>query len=227
MLLLRRAPALADATGLQFTSFRSCCSAADHHSPVVLCRAAALDRLNINAVPIGGGSRTLAAALAPLRRLAEVVTELTLGVNDGVADPLAVAIIAPMHGPVVKQSLVELLSRWALLADRGAHAGKAERAFNLLACPAVVLVLLGLGLLPSSALHLLLPAACRYADWTTQQVQAAGQSCVAVLYASAYGNTAGLAQAISRGITKAGGAHTCSAVHFGCGSGCTCMQQAK
>jgi hypothetical protein len=217
--------------GMLFIFIRKCCSAADPSVPALLCRAAALDRLNINAVPIGGGSRTLAAALAPLRRLAEVVTELTLGVNDGVADPLAVAIIAPMHGPVVKQSLVELLSRWALLANRGAHAGKAERAFNLLACPAVVLVLLGLGLglglLPSSAPHLLLPAACRYADWTTQQAQAAGQSCVAVLYASAYGNTAGLAQAISRGITKAGGAHTCSAVHFGCGSGCTCMQQAK
>ena len=52
----------------------------------------------------------------------------------------------------------------------------------------------------------------RYADWTTQQVKAAGTASVAVLYASAYGNTASLAQAISRGITKAGGAlatHTC------------------
>jgi hypothetical protein len=36
---------------------------------------------------------------------------------------------------------------------------------------------------------------------------AADQASVAVLYASAYGNTAALAQAISRGITKAGNAH--------------------
>ena len=173
-------------------------------------------------MPIGGGSRTLAAALAPLRRLAEVVTELTLGVDDGQADPLAVAIIAPMHGPVVKQSLVELLSRWALLADRAASTGKADddigHACSLLACPAVLLLLLGrlltLSLLRLAAV-LLPPAACRYAEWTTQQVEAAGQSCVAVLYASAYGNTAGLAQAISRGITKAGGAHTLAGCAFG------------
>jgi flavorubredoxin len=40
-------------------------------------------------------------------------------------------------------------------------------------------------------------------SWTAAQVKAAETS-VAVLYASAYGNTAALAQAISRGITKAG-----------------------
>ena len=36
------------------------------------------------------------------------------------------------------------------------------------------------------------------------QVKAANESCAIVLYASAYGNTTALAQAISRGITKAG-----------------------
>lgn len=41
-----------------------------------------------------------------------------------------------------------------------------------------------------------------YVRWTGEQVAAAATSCVAVLYASAYGNTASLAQAISRGITK-------------------------
>lgn len=44
----------------------------------------------------------------------------------------------------------------------------------------------------------------RYGEWTAAQVQAAGRASVAVLYASAYGNTAGLAQAISRGVIKAG-----------------------
>lgn len=46
---------------------------------------------------------------------------------------------------------------------------------------------------------------CRkYKDWTLEQVKMVDSSNVAVLYASAYGNTAALAQAISRGITKAG-----------------------
>ena len=49
--------------------------------------------------------------LAPLRRLAAAVTELTLGADDGVAEPLEVAAIAPMHGPLVRQSLTELVGR--------------------------------------------------------------------------------------------------------------------
>lgn len=43
---------------------------------------------------------------------------------------------------------------------------------------------------------------CR--QWTVEQIEHAKKGSVAVLYASAYGNTAGMAQAISRGITKAG-----------------------
>ncbi|KAI7837260.1 hypothetical protein COHA_008874 [Chlorella ohadii] len=120
-------------------------------APVARQVATALDRLNISAAQSQG---SLAAVLAPLRRLAAVVEELTLGADNGQSDPLPVSMIAPMHGPVVKQALTELVGR--------------------------------------------------YADWTAAQVQAAESSCVAVLYASAYGNTASLAQAISHGITKAG-----------------------
>lgn len=43
-----------------------------------------------------------------------------------------------------------------------------------------------------------------YTTWTAEQVAASEECGVLVLYASAYGNTAALAQAISRGITKAG-----------------------
>lgn len=43
-----------------------------------------------------------------------------------------------------------------------------------------------------------------YRAWTDEQVKAASTACVSVMYASAYGNTAALAQAISRGITKGG-----------------------
>ncbi|KAK9827610.1 hypothetical protein WJX81_005946 [Elliptochloris bilobata] len=44
----------------------------------------------------------------------------------------------------------------------------------------------------------------QYREWTQEQIAAAERGVVAVLYASAYGNTAALAQAISRGVTKAG-----------------------
>ncbi|KXZ51271.1 hypothetical protein GPECTOR_13g758 [Gonium pectorale] len=43
-----------------------------------------------------------------------------------------------------------------------------------------------------------------YRHWVDEQIVAATTSCAAVFYASAYGNTAALAQAISRGITKGG-----------------------
>jgi len=43
-----------------------------------------------------------------------------------------------------------------------------------------------------------------YSNWAAAQVTALEASSVAVMYASAYGNTAALAQAISRGVTKGG-----------------------
>jgi flavorubredoxin len=43
-----------------------------------------------------------------------------------------------------------------------------------------------------------------YDAWAAAQVEALSASSVAVMYASAYGNTAALAQAISRGVTKGG-----------------------
>ncbi|GLI66193.1 hypothetical protein VaNZ11_009958 [Volvox africanus] len=43
-----------------------------------------------------------------------------------------------------------------------------------------------------------------YRKWADEQIKAAATTCAAVFYASAYGNTAALAQAISRGITKGG-----------------------
>lgn len=44
----------------------------------------------------------------------------------------------------------------------------------------------------------------KYREWAEEQVRAATKGLAAVFYASAYGNTAALAQAISRGVTKAG-----------------------
>ena len=43
-----------------------------------------------------------------------------------------------------------------------------------------------------------------FREWIQAQVAASDRAQVSVLYASAYGNTAALAQGISRGITKAG-----------------------
>lgn len=65
-----------------------------------------------------------------------------------------VSSIAPMHGPVVKQALSQLL--------------------------------------------------VEYHMWTEAQIKAATTTSITVMYASAYGNTAALAQAISHGMTKAG-----------------------
>ncbi len=41
-------------------------------------------------------------------------------------------------------------------------------------------------------------------EWIQAQIAASDKAQISVLYASAYGNTAALAQGISRGITKAG-----------------------
>eukprot|EP00250_Pteridium_aquilinum_P010849 c19673_g1_i1 orf=167-2293(+) len=43
-----------------------------------------------------------------------------------------------------------------------------------------------------------------YRMWTEQKIKQTNEATIAVIYASAYGNTAALAQAISRGISKAG-----------------------
>lgn len=43
-----------------------------------------------------------------------------------------------------------------------------------------------------------------YREWTRKQLEATRNGSIAVIYASAYGNTAALAQAIARGATKAG-----------------------
>ncbi len=54
-------------------------------------------------------------------------------------------------------------------------------------------------------------------SWTVSQISAADLCTVVVMYASAYGNTAALAQALSRGITKAGvGVETLNLVQCRC-----------
>lgn len=116
--------------------------------------AYALDRLSINATEARSMGSPLDGVMRALRSVSSFVNDITLGADDGTVEPLRVAILCPIHGPLVKSSLTELVRR--------------------------------------------------YADWTAEQVEAANKASVAVLYASAYGNTAALAQAISRGIIKAG-----------------------
>ena len=124
-------------------------------APAARQAAIALDRLRINATeaqPATGGA--LGAVFKTVRSLSRFVTDLTLGADNGQPEPMRVGILCPIHGPVVRAALTELVRR--------------------------------------------------YSDWTAEQITAAGTASVAVLYASAYGNTAALAQAISRGIIKAG-----------------------
>jgi flavorubredoxin/flavin reductase (DIM6/NTAB) family NADH-FMN oxidoreductase RutF len=116
--------------------------------------AIALDRLRINATEARSTGGPFDGLLSAMRSVTSFVNEITLGADDGTLEPLRVGILCPIHGPLIKSSLTELVRR--------------------------------------------------YADWTAEQVEAANKASVAVLYASAYGNTAALAQAISRGITKAG-----------------------
>ena len=121
-------------------------------APVAKQTANALDRLAINAVEREGESGgPLKSILAPFMQL---VQGLTLGADDGVAEPLKVSLVLPMHGPVIQNAVTELVGK--------------------------------------------------YADWTAAQVKALTSASVLVMYASAYGNTASLAQAISRGIIKSG-----------------------
>ena len=113
-----------------------------------------LDRLKINGVDPKVSAGAAEAFLRPLRSVLNVVTELTMGADDGVPEPLAVSYICPIHGPVIKSNVTQLYRK--------------------------------------------------YREWTDEQIKLVDTSSVAVLYASAYGNTASLAQAISRGITKGG-----------------------
>ena len=85
-------------------------------SPAVLLptrpAAGALGRLNINPLRSGGAPDLLSGLLAPLRSALQLVNELTLGADDGVAEPLAVETICPIHGPTVRASLPQLLRQY-------------------------------------------------------------------------------------------------------------------
>lgn len=69
-------------------------------------------------------------------------------------ESLVVSAICPLHGPMVRYSLTELVRE--------------------------------------------------YKEWTAEKVKQAEEATIAVIFASAYGNTSAMAQAISRGILKAG-----------------------
>ena len=150
-------------------------------SPVNAQATALLDRLDLRAAATGGGGgngrnasstldevtsnsglasalRALEDALSDLQRSAFGAGAMGGGGSSseagGAAGGLAVAAVAPMHGPVVASSLPQLLQS--------------------------------------------------YRAWASEAARAASRASVAVFYASAYGNTAALAQAIARGATKAG-----------------------
>ncbi|CAL8463910.1 g3445 [Coccomyxa elongata] len=130
-------------------------------APVAQQAAGALEKLDVVAAPSTQSSSPLQAVLEALRAtqaMLESSQTARFGAkNMGVRSTgvgMVAAALCPMHGPVVRASVTELVGQ--------------------------------------------------YRQWTSAQIAAAEQASVAVLYASAYGNTAALAQAISRGITKAG-----------------------
>ncbi|BBM97221.1 protein MpFLV1 [Marchantia polymorpha subsp. ruderalis] len=88
-----------------------------------------------------------------------VLSAFNLPISKGMlagslGDKLVTAAICPLHGPIVRSSLTELVRE--------------------------------------------------YGVWTYEKLKQSEEATVAVIYASAYGNTTALAQAISRGISKAG-----------------------
>jgi len=138
-------------------------------APVAAQARALLERLRVSAEaeaapPPPPPSLSLGARLLQLDRLLleagrEALKALAAPRAPGAAPPppppgFAAATLAPLHGPVVRGSVAELLGR--------------------------------------------------YEGWLAAQAAAAEEATVAVLFASAYGNTGAMAQALCRGITKAG-----------------------
>lgn len=133
-------------------------------SPVPKQAQAALEKLPIVAqfsVPSYSGRKGLAVLKADMQYvLSTVLSALKLPIAEaamlspGSAKELVCAAICPLHGPIVRSSLTELVRE--------------------------------------------------YRVWTEKKLKEVEEATIAVIYASAYGNTAALAQAICRGITKAG-----------------------
>lgn len=135
-------------------------------SPVPKQARAALEKLPIVAqfsVPSYSGRQGLGVLKADLQYvISSVLSALKLPIgttallSSGSAQgkDLVCAALCPLHGPVVRSSLTELVRE--------------------------------------------------YRVWTEKKLKEVEEATIAVIYASAYGNTAALAQAISRGITKVG-----------------------
>lgn len=118
-------------------------------APVAKQTGAALSRLNIAVANGSAGTPPLLLKLKSLLGMTEDAAQ-----EETSRETIPVAQILPRHGPIIRQSVAQLVSQ--------------------------------------------------YGKWVDEQIRNASIAKVAVLYASAYGNTASLAQAVSRGITKAG-----------------------
>lgn len=129
----------------------------------------ALDKLDMAVVKAAAGQVDVTSSgdgisiWNVLGTISQKVKELSSGALVGSFESMSsmedvaarvVGFLAPMHGPVVKSALSQLL--------------------------------------------------VEYREWTKEQIKAAELCSITVMYASAYGNTAALAQAIGHGMTKAG-----------------------
>lgn len=135
-------------------------------SPVAKQADAVLDKLPLVAqfsTPTYQGKRGIDVIKTDVKfLLSSILSKLNIPISKSVrfseiagpGDALVTAAICPLHGPIVRSSLTELLRE--------------------------------------------------YRVWTQAKLKQVEEATVAVIYASAYGNTAALAQAISQGISKAG-----------------------
>jgi flavorubredoxin/flavin reductase (DIM6/NTAB) family NADH-FMN oxidoreductase RutF len=142
------------------------------------------------------------ALLAPMAKQASVALERAdiritpaaappLRASSGFLDALAAA-FKPLLALLGVKEAVEAPASGAADAAASAQAGLSAATLAPLHGPVV----------RAAAAELL----SRYGEWCAAQVAAADVASVAVIYASAYGNTGALAGALCRGVTKAGAA---------------------
>lgn len=103
-----------------------------------------------------------------------------LNENLGAGGALVASAICPMHGPLVRSTLTELVREYRTVSmmTHRCHDTRFPESYHERAQP-------------SSDVR-----TCFLLQWTAEQLKQTEETFVAVIYASAYGNTSALAQAI-------------------------------
>jgi flavorubredoxin/flavin reductase (DIM6/NTAB) family NADH-FMN oxidoreductase RutF len=139
--------------------------------------------------------------LAPMARPASAALDKLAPYLSGVSSSPRSSGSSPKE-PAAGPSVAPKLTRW-LMGAASKYAGGGDAAALSAAAPATAAAAVAPlhGPVVRSARAEL---AREYREWVNAQIAKADDFSIAVIYASAYGNTSAMAQAIARGITKAG-----------------------